>query len=266
MAIFAAIQMTSCLSPGLNFLQVKKFMLQAAGQGAKCLVLPEYFACLPQKLEDLFGLAEHPGRGRIQDFLAHSAEDLGVYVAGDVPILAGEKIRHTLMLYSPEGKKVLEYQRENLFNGDTSPSHGGFGLENTVFEAGNLQQPKVVDTTLGRIGLCLGFDLRFPAFFQGLRAAGAEIILAPASMSYALGDAHWHILLGARAIDQQCFVVAANQYGLHDNNEESFGDSLILDPWGNVLALKEQGVGGVWADLNPVHLEVLREEFPLNKV
>ncbi len=263
MSIFAAIQMTSSMNVGSNLMQAKEAILNADRQGAKVILLPEHFACFPSKAGDFLVVAEPFGSGRIQDFLKTMAQMTESYLIGSVPLLVQEKVVHSLLMIGPQGGVISRYDRMHRFLGEPSPAFGVMGLEAEVVARGEESQPKVVDTPYGRIGLSMGFDSRFPSFYEKLRKAGAEVIVVPASFSYALGDAHWHILMGARALDQQVFLVAANQYGLHDNGQESFGESLILDPWGNVLGVMEHGVGPVLAEINLVHLAVLREEFPL---
>jgi predicted amidohydrolase len=263
MTKFAAIQMTSSLNVGSNLMQAKDAILSADRQGAKVILLPEHFACFPSKSSDFLGVAESYGSGRIQDFLKTMAQMTESYLIGSVPLLIQEKLVHSLLIMGPEGTVVGRYDRIHRFCGEPSPAFGVMGLEAETVERGPEAEPQVVETPYGRIGLSLGFDSRFPRLYQELRQKGAEVIVVPASFSYALADAHWHILMGARAVDQQVFLVAANQYGMHDNGQESFGESLILDPWGNVLGVMEQGVGPVLAEINLIHLSVLREEFPL---
>jgi predicted amidohydrolase len=277
MGVFAAIQMTSCLAIGPNLMQAKMQILKAAEQGAKFILLPEHFAYFPRHSSDFLTAAEVFGgtdreQSRIQFFLSDMAELTGCYIAGTVPLLAEnlgssespatpEKVFQSLLVFDPAGKAVARYDRSHLFHGEGSRSLGVIGQEGLFVQSGDSRNPVVLDTPLGRIGLAIGFDWRFPNFFQALRQKGAQIILVPSSCSYALADAHWHILMGARAIENQVFVVAANQYGLHDNHQESYGESLILGPWGDVLDHIEQGVGPVLAEIDLLHLEVLREEF-----
>jgi predicted amidohydrolase len=190
------------------------------------------------------------------------------YVAGTVPIftegLDSEKFFHALLLYGPDGKVHGRYDRQHLFNGEGSTSLGVLGAERCSVEPGvNAGMPQVISTPVGKIGLSIGFDVRFPQFFQQLRQQGAEVILIPSSCAYALADAHWHILVGARAIENQAFIIAANQSGLHDNQQESYGESMILGPWGDVLNYQEHGVGPVVSTVDLLHLEILREDFPV---
>ncbi len=271
MGVFAVIQMTSCLSVGANLIQAKSHILKAVDRGAELILLPEHFAYFPKKTSDFLNIAEVYGEGRIQKFLSEMARLSEVYIAGTVPIFTGgnhsEKFFHSLLLFSPEGLVVGRYDRQHLFNAEGSVSLGVLGLESlSVSPGASLGFPQVIHTRLGKIGLAIGFDLRFPRFFQELREQGAEIILLPSSCAYALADAHWHILVGARAIENQVFILGANQAGLHDNHQESYGESMILGPWGDVLNYQEHGVGPVLAEIDLLHLEVLREDFPVQSV
>jgi nitrilase len=256
--------MTSCLAVGPNLIQAKAHILKASEDGAEFILLPEHFAYFPKESSDFLNIAEKFGEGRIQSFLSEMAKITGAYIAATLPLLAegaSNKIFQSLLVFNPEGKAVARYDRSHLFNGESSPSWGVIRQENLFIQAGNPAEPVILETPFGKVGLAIGFDVRYPEFFQLLRQRGAQIILLPSAFPHALADAHWHILIGARAIDNQVFVIAANQYGLHDNQQESYGESLILGPWGDVLDHKEQGIGPLLAEIDLLHLEILREEF-----
>jgi nitrilase len=263
MAKVAAIQMVSCAAVGPNLLTARMLMQKAVDAGAELLVLPENFALVGMKDEDKLVVKEAYGHGRIQDFLAQQAQALGVWiVGGTIPLLAEhseKKIRSSCIVWNAKGEAVGRYDKIHLFDVYLGANLKEY-RESDVIEPGN--SPVVIQTPVGKVGLGIGYDLRFPELARELRAQGAEILVYPCAFTAVTGRAHWRTLLRARAIENQCYVVAANQGGVHDNQQETFGHSMIVDGWGEILACQEVGIGTATAELDLIKLQILREEFP----
>lgn len=259
----AAIQMVSCSAVGPNLMTARSLMQKAVDAGASLLVLPDNFALIGMKDEDRLLIREHYGEGRIQDFLATTAASLGVWlVGGTIPIISEQdetKVRSACMVWNAQGQTVARYDKIHIFDvymGATLHQY----QESAFVEPG--QDTVVVQTPIGRLGLCVNYDLRFPEVFRNLRRQGAEIFVLPSSFTAVTGRAHWRTLLRARAIENQCYMIAANQGGIHDSQKETFGHSMIVDGWGEILSCHEVGIGCVVADIDLIKLQVLREEFP----
>lgn len=263
MAKVAAIQMVSCAAVGPNLLTARMLMQKAVDAGAELLVLPENFALIGMKDEDRLVIKESYGQGRIQDFLAQQAQSLGVWiVGGTLPIKSehhAEKVRSACIVWDAKGQAVARYDKVHLFDVYLGANLRQYQESEVVEPGAELQ---VIQTPFGRLGLSVGYDLRFPELFRELRRRGAEIMVLPCAFTAVTGRAHWRTLLRARAIENQCYVVAADQGGVHDNQQESFGHSMIVDGWGEILACQEVGIGTAIAELDLIKLQILREEFP----
>jgi nitrilase len=231
---------------------------RAAEDGAKLLVLPEYFALMAMSSADLIAAGETEGAGPIQDWLADVAARLGVWiVGGTMPIRAdGAHVYGTALVYDASGTRAARYDKIHLFDASAGETH----RESRFLAPG--REPVTIETPFGRLGVAVCYDLRFPELFRRLIDAGAEIIAVTAAFTQATGAAHWSILTRARAIENLCYVVAAAQGGRHRNGRVTFGHSMIVDPWGEVLNEAAQGSAVVAADLDAARLATCRKQLP----
>lgn len=257
----AAIQMTSGADVGVNLIEAGRLIGSAARAGARLVVLPENFACMPRAEADRLAVAEDDGRGPIQDFLAAQARTNGVWlVGGTIPLRAGAdaKVRAACPLYDHNGVRVARYDKIHLF--DVRLPNGEVYQESRATEAG--AELVVVDTPVGKLGLAVCYDLRFPELFRGLLDRGAEVLALPAAFTAHTGRAHWEVLLRARAVENFCYVAAAAQWGAHANGRHTHGDSMIINPWGEVLDRLPQGTGYAVAEIDLDEQARLRQNLP----
>jgi len=262
-ARIAAVQMSSGADVAANLRAAQQGLEQARAQGAAVAVLPENFAFMGEHEHDKLGVAESEGRGPVQDFLAATARRLGLWiVAGTMPLKTADpqRVAAACLVYSAAGQRVARYDKMHLF--DVDVPGGGHYRESATIEPGPLAYV-VVDTPAGRVGLSVCYDLRFPELFRGLAAQGAEVLAVPSAFTERTGEAHWEPLLRARAIENQCYVVAPGQVGAHPGGRRTWGHSLILDPWGRLLAQREAGEGVIVAPLPREPLLQLRKSFPV---
>lgn len=259
-ARIAALQMVSGPRVADNLQTAARLVREAVAQRAQLLVLPEYFPIIGATDADRLKAREEEGRGPVQDWLARTASEYGIWlVAGSIPLKARRrKMYNSLLVYDPSGDCVGRYDKIHLF---------GFTGENERYdealfiEAG--EQAQAIDTPFGRIALSICYDLRFPELYRQL--APVDLILVPAAFTETTGRAHWEILLRARAIENQCYVLAAGQGGTHENGRQTHGNSMIIDPWGDVLDRKLKGPGVVIAELDHQRLRQVRESLPALK-
>lgn len=226
------------------------------------VLLPENFACLGSR-DAYQALAEPLGDGPIQQQLAAWSREHDLWlVAGSLPTrLAGEPRLHTTtLLYDPQGKLRAHYHKIHLFDVDVADSHGRY-RESESFAPG--EQAVVVETPFGGVGLSICYDVRFPELYRRLRAQGADILLVPAAFTAVTGAAHWQPLLQARAIENQCYVLAANQCGTHAGGRQTWGHSMIIDPWGEVRACQPETPGWQAIPLQPELLTRVRSTMPV---
>jgi nitrilase len=259
----AAIQMASGPNVSANLNEASRLIAKAAAGGAKLVVLPENFSIMGMSEKDKVGVREADGQGPMQDFLAEQAAKHGVWlVGGTIPLQADDpaKVRSACLVFNDQGQRVARYDKIHLF--DVSlPDSGEKYNESETIESGD--QPVVVDTPLGRIGLTVCYDLRFPTLFRMLVDQGAELIVMPSSFTALTGKAHWEVLVRARAIENLCYVLAAAQGGYHVNGRETYGHSMIVDPWGVVLDCLPNGSGFVIAETDLAYLRNTRRNFPV---
>lgn len=244
-----------------NLAEAERLLAMAAQTGARLAVLPENFALMPGKDAERMAAAEADGTGPIQDFLAGASRRHRVWlVGGTIPLRSGDatKVRAACSLYDDSGKRVARYDKIHLF--DVRLGNGERYYESNGIEAGD--RPMVVDTPAGRLGLSVCYDLRFPELFRRLVDEGAEIFTVPSAFTAYTGRAHWETLIRARAIENLVFVIAAAQTGRHANGRETHGDSMIVNPWGEVLARRPQGAGVVSAACDLQKLRALRTQLP----
>lgn len=254
----AALQMVSGPRVGDNLATAGRLADEAVAQGAQLLVLPEYFPIIGAADADRVRAREDYGRGPVQDWLADTARRHGVWIfAGSLPLTASDpaKMRNSSLVFDPQGACVARYDKIHLFGfrkGDEAYDEAAF------IEAG--ETPVAVTTPFGRIALSICYDLRFPELYRGL--GPVDLILMPAAFTETTGRAHWEILLRARAIENQCYLLAVGQGGRHENGRETHGNSMIVDPWGEILDRKLKGPGVVIADLDHQRIAAIRESLP----
>ena len=257
----AAIQMASGPSVAANLSEAERLIEVAANQGAKLVVLPEYFAIMGMKETDKVAVREQEGKGPIQTFLSKIAKEHGIWlIGGSVPMVSNfpNKVRNSCLVYDDKGKQVARYDKIHLFGLDLGNEH--YHEENTI-ESGNDIQ--VVDTPFGKIGLSICYDLRFPELYRAM--GEVNIIVIPAAFTETTGKAHWETLVRARAIENLSYVIAAAQGGYHLSGRETHGNSMIVDPWGVILDRLPRGSGVVIATMNPQYQTSLRKSLPALK-
>ena len=261
--IAAAIQLSSVADRDANLASAAKLLRQAAAAGVELAVLPENFAFMGAKERDKLAIAEADGQGPIQDFLSSMARELMLWiVAGTVPLAVpgdADKVYAACLVYCSQGRRAARYDKIHLF--DVEVPGGERYRESATIASGEIV-PVVVQTPIGRLGLSVCYDLRFPELYRALAAQGAEALCVPAAFTARTGQAHWEALLRARAIENQCFLIAPGQHGTHAGGRATYGHSLILDPWGEILAQQAEGDGVVAAPLSRQRLEQVRSTFP----
>lgn len=265
----AAIQMVSTHDIDHNLSEARRLLARAASDGARVAVLPENFAVLATHQMLDCGQQESGGAPVIRSFLAEQARQLGLWiVGGSMPLAArsdgsaiSDRVRASCLVFDSEGREVARYDKIHLFDAMVEDAHGQY-RESDTFEPGD--QVICVDTPAGRLGLAICYDLRFPELFRALRQQGAEWVCLPSAFTWQTGEAHWHPLIRARAIENQVWVVAAGQGGQNSKRRKTYGHSLICDPWGRVVAEQEQeGSGVVAVELDGEQLRTLRERMPV---
>jgi predicted amidohydrolase len=258
----AAIQMTSTRDVQANLLEAGRLVAEAARQGAKLAVLPENFSFLGATDADRVAAIERSGDGPAQRFLAETARRFDLWlVGGTIPIRdAGERASSRSLLVGPDGGVAAHYDKIHLFDVDIP----GKAAERYSESATTLAGTRVVTaaTPLGRIGMTVCYDIRFPALFHRLSVLGSDIIVVPAAFTVPTGEVHWLPLLRARAIESLVYVVAAGQWGEHAGGRKTYGHSLVLGPWGELLGELPSGPGVVCVDLDMIRLAELRMRFP----
>jgi predicted amidohydrolase len=268
MLTVAAVQMVSGPERDANLAQAEQLIQTAAQQGAKLVVLPENFAHMGMAETDKLALCEQPGQGPIQTFLSEQAKRHGVWLVGGTLPMAGvspTRVRAACLVFNDQGEQVARYDKIHLFDVSLSETNETYRESDTI-EPGH-QLVVVNIPPFGDMGVAVCYDLRFPEMFRAMGGGlGLDLIVLPAAFTATTGQAHWEVLLRARAIENLCYVVASGQGGHHANGRVTFGDSMIVDPWGKVLTRlapdQQQGPGVVTATLDPTLLQQLRRNFP----
>jgi len=262
MAKVAVLQMISSANVEENLAVLKPLFSHAEEEGAELVVLPENFAFMGMTEPDKLKIAEPYGRGKIQQAIQQRAKDYGVWViAGTIYLQCDDQRVHTsCLVYDAAGECVARYDKMHLF--DVAVSEQESYQESKTIKPGDTVV--VVETPVGCVGLSVCYDLRFPELYRALVLKGAEILVVPSAFTAVTGLAHWEVLVRARAIENLCYVLAPNQGGLHANGRQTYGHSMIVGPWGEVLSAHESGLGMVFADLDLKHLHQLRQQFPCN--
>ena len=262
----AAVQMVSSTDPETNIATMKRLVRDAAEQGADWVLLPEYWPLMGKNDTDKLAFAEPLDDGRVgetchdrfQTALSETAKEYGVVLfGGTVPLQSPNagKVMNTMLVYDRDGKRIGLYHKMHLF--------GFSGLGERYAEADTIAAGREVPRLTAdgwnlAQGIC--YDLRFPEFFRA--QSPFDALLLPAAFTYTTGKAHWELLLRARAVENQCYVLAAGQGGLHENGRRTFGHSMIIDPWGEILAVLPEGEGVITAELDPARLNSVRQRLP----
>ncbi|MFC1748364.1 carbon-nitrogen hydrolase family protein [Pseudomonadota bacterium] len=258
----AAVQMASGPNVNANLLEAARLIGQAVDDGAGLVALPENFAIMGMSEHDKVKVRESEGEGPIQDFLSQQALKHGIWlIGGTVPMEVDDanKIQAACLLYNDKGERVARYNKMHLF--DVSLEDGSENYtESETIESGD--DVMVVDTPFGRLGMAICYDLRFPEMFRTMLDEGVELIVLPSAFTSITGRAHWEVLVRARAIENLCYVLAPDQGGFHVNGRETHGDSMIVDPWGQVLDRLPRGSGVVIADVDHERLASIRRSLP----
>ena len=254
----AACQMVSGPDIDTNLQAARRLLETAAAQGARLAALPEYFCLMGHDDRDKLVHAEAPGDGPIQAMLSTAARELGLWILGGTLPMRGdtpERVRNTTLAFAPSGEVVARYDKMHLFAFDNGREHYD---EARVLEPGH--QPTVFDAGGLRTGLSVCYDLRFPELYRSY--SPCDLIAVPAAFTYTTGQAHWELLLRARAVENQCYVIAPAQGGKHANGRRTWGHSMIVDPWGEVLGVLAEGEGVVVAEADPARLAQVRLQLP----
>jgi nitrilase len=261
----AAIQMVSTAVVADNLQQARTLLQQAAAQGAELAVLPEYFCLIGQHDADKLAIQEPFGSGPIQQFLSDTARELGLWlVAGTLPLTgAGDnKVFNSSLAFNPQGQCVARYDKIHLFRFDNGQESYD---ESRVLDRGQTPTRFALPSKDGhtwQIGMSVCYDLRFAELYRGYAHDGVDLLLVPAAFTHTTGKAHWEVLLRARAIENLAYVAAAAQGGVHPNGRQTWGQSVLIDPWGQVLAEQAQGPGVVLAALDAVAMQHWRSQLP----
>ncbi|MEE9423883.1 MAG: carbon-nitrogen hydrolase family protein [Methylococcales bacterium] len=259
----AVIQMASGARVESNLTEAERLIKDAVRGGAKLVVLPENFALMGLNEHDKLSHMESEGKGPIQNFLRHISRRYGVWiVAGTIPIQSDlvNKIRASTLVYNHHGERVGRYDKIHLFDVDVPDSDEQYRESDTIDSGSELL---IIDSPIGRLGVAVCYDVRFPEMFRIMLDAGMEVLALPSAFTAATGSAHWEILIRARAIENLCYVVASNQGGVHENGRTTYGHSMIVDPWGKVMNTLGTGAGVVSADIDLAQLRSVRRSFPV---
>lgn len=259
----AAIQMNSGADVSQNLELAGDLLREAASDGCTLAVLPENFALMPEQGHDKARHAENPGAGPIQAFLADTAAELGLWIiAGSMPLVSpeSERVYGACLAVDDDGRTRAIYRKIHLFDVDLPDREESYRESHSMYPG---DEPVTVMTPAGRIGITICYDLRFPELFRVLVDEGASVFTVPAAFTAVTGKAHWHTLLRTRAIENLAYVIAPGQFGRHPNDRETFGHSLIVDPWGRIIAEQAEGNCVVAADIDPEEPAKLRERFPV---
>lgn len=261
MTKIAALQFISTPVPEENFAIARRLVAQAAQQHAELVLLPEYWPVMGMQDTDKVAFAEQPDQGPIQQCMASLARDYGIWlIGGTLPLASPEegKVLNTVLIYGPNGERVSRYDKIHLF---------GFKKGEESYDESRTIVPGAavgtVDTPFGKIGVSVCYDLRFPELYRAM--GECNLIVVPAAFTYTTGKAHWEVLLRARAIENQCYVLAAAQGGKHVNGRRTWGHSMLIDPWGEIKAVLPEGEGIIVGEIDQGLIASVRENLPALK-
>ncbi len=256
----AALQMVSTPDVERNLDAASRLIERAAADGVGLVALPEYFCLLGRSDRDKLAIAEADGDGPIQRFLADAARRHRVFVVGGtLPLRGGapEHARNSCCAYAPDGSRLARYDKIHLFAFDNGSERYD---ESATLEAGST--PVAFDAQGVRVGLSVCYDLRFPELYRALASPPCDLIVVPSAFTYPTGQAHWQLLLQARAVENQCFVLAPAQAGRHENGRRTWGHSMLVDPWGEVRACVAEGEAVVAGEVDRARLAEVRRQLP----
>ncbi|MDA0688038.1 MAG: carbon-nitrogen hydrolase family protein [Proteobacteria bacterium] len=271
----AAIQMVSSAHLDENLQSAARLIAEASAAGAALVLLPEVFAVLEGGPMRPFG--EKEGTGPIQEFLSAQARKHElILVGGTIPLITrpgrkpkdpdyfvdDERVRPASLVYDASGAQIARYDKIHLFDVVVADKQASYS-ESRSYEAGN--EVVTADTALGRLGLTVCYDLRFPELYRELFSHQVDMVTVPAAFTRVTGEAHWETLLRARAIENQCYVIAAGQGGKHNEKRETWGHSMIIDPWGTVLDEIDQGEGFAIAEIDLEFVDSVRKRMPISQ-
>lgn len=245
-----------------NLIEAARLIGLAASQGAKLVALPENFFLMGMKETDKVAIKEEDGEGPIQNFLKEQASKHGIWlVGGTVPIKADadNKIRAACLVYNDQGERVARYDKIHLFDVSITENNETYSESETIESGSDIV---IVDTPFCKLGLAICYDLRFPELFRYMAREGAEVIILPSAFTDITGRAHWETLVRARAIENLAYMIAPCQGGFHANGRQTYGDSMIVDPWGRVLDRLPKGSGVVVAEVDCNQVRSTRATFP----
>lgn len=258
----AALQMVSTPERERNLEDAERLIAQAANEGAQLVLLPEYFCFMGYKDSDKLTVREPYGDGPIQRFLADSARRHGVWIiGGTLPLAVSEpaadanRVLNTTLVFDPSGTERARYDKIHLFNFEQGAE--SFDEARTIRPG---DEVRTFDGPCGRIGLSVCYDLRFPELYR--RMGDVALIVVPSAFTYTTGRAHWEMLLRARAVENQCYVLAAAQGGTHENGRRTWGHSMLIDPWGEIVAVLDEGPGVVAGDIDRARIDEVRRSLP----
>ena len=263
MAKVASIQLSSGPNIQANLLEVDKYLEQISKTDSKLVVLPENFALMPENDSEFLTYAETEGSGPIQDFISDKAKGYKLWIiAGTIPIKTNnpKKVTSTTYVYNDKGEVVSRYDKVHLFDVELPNSDESYN-ESEVFQSG--KDLKVLETPAGIVGLAICYDLRFPELFRLQESSNVEILVIPSAFTEQTGRVHWETLVKARAIENLCYVVTSCQDGYHISGRQTHGNSMIVNPWGQILSRLESGSGFIESEINMKKLNSIREKFPV---
>lgn len=258
----AAVQMATGPNVNANLLEAERLIRDAAEAGAGLVVLPENFAFMGRRDHDTLSIVEADGDGPLQRFLAETASRFGVWLVGGTIALRSttpERLRAAALIYNDQGVRIARYDKIHLFDVDLPGADERYE-ESATIEAGT--DPVVVDSPFGRLGIIVCYDLRFPELVRHMVDSGVELLAVPAAFTALTGKAHWETLVRARAIENLIYVVAAAQGGYHLSGRETHGHSMIVDPWGAILAQVPRGTGCICSPIDRGFQDSVRRTFP----
>ncbi len=259
----SAIQMTSTISVEENLASAESLIKIAADQGSKLVVLPEMFPILGADSVDKVNVSEKFGDGLIQNFLSQQASKNHLWIVGGTIPLKGNdpgKVKAACLIFDDKGNIAGRYDKMHLF--DVVVSESESYQESATTEPGN--NVAIIDTPIGRVGLSVCYDIRFPELYRRLFNSGAEIFTIPAAFTVKTGQAHWEVLARSKAIENFCYVIGACQTGQHSNGRATYGHSLIINPWGEVISSLPESTGVITAEIDLEQLKQIRKNMPVN--
>lgn len=261
----AAIQMVSRATVAPNLADAAELIASAAREGAQLVALPEYFCMMGLQDSDKLAVRESDGHGPLQEFLAAQAAAHRIWlVGGTVPLVspADDRVLNTVLVYGPDGRRMARYDKIHLFSFQRDGE--SYDEARTIWPG---RSPCTFELAAGALGLKVGlsvcYDLRFPELYRAMQTP--DLILVPSAFTATTGRAHWETLLRARAVENLCYVLAPAQGGRHENGRRTYGHSMLIDPWGLVIAQREEGPGVVMGEIDPGRIQECRQSLPALK-